>query len=156
MKLTIARARGSAAAARMRALVAASARRSPDRCPRGTRVVEVNWIGERTMARLNRVYKRRTGAAEILTFPCGGASRSGGGELPSARSISAGRASCAGRGAAACRRARTRRGSSCTGSSTSAGYRHDDVAGATARMEAAEARFLRGSLSEREVKRLFA
>ena len=40
--------------------------------PRDARV-GVIWIGERTMARLNRVYKKRTGAAEILTFPCAGA-----------------------------------------------------------------------------------
>lgn len=33
--------------------------------------VEVNLVGERTMAELNRRYRNRKGAAEILTFPYG-------------------------------------------------------------------------------------
>jgi len=32
-------------------------------------LVEVNLVGERRMAELNRIYRRRRGAAEILTFP---------------------------------------------------------------------------------------
>ena len=32
-------------------------------------LVEVNLVGERRMAELNRIYRRRRGASEILTFP---------------------------------------------------------------------------------------
>jgi probable rRNA maturation factor len=32
-------------------------------------LVEVNLVGERRMAELNRAYRRRKGASEILTFP---------------------------------------------------------------------------------------
>ena len=32
-------------------------------------LVEVNLVGERRMAELNRAYRRRRGASEILTFP---------------------------------------------------------------------------------------
>lgn len=116
--------------------------------------VEVNWIGDRTMARLNRVYKKRTGAAEILTFPCG--------DAPDPE----GEAPC---GEIYLCWTRLVRGARLRGVSPRVygarllvhglfhlrGYRHDDSRSA-GRMEAAEARFLKRHLSEREVKRLFA
>jgi probable rRNA maturation factor len=121
--------------------------------PRGA-LVAVNWIGERAMARLNGAYKRRTGATEILTFPCGGALDPEGdaplGEIYLCWT-------------------RLVRGARLRGVSPRAyaarlvvhgllhlrGYRHDDSRSA-GRMEAAEARLLERHLSEREVKRLFA
>ena len=72
MKLTIAgsaRLGSSSARARLSPFLRSVAFRI---APRDARVA-VNWIGERTMTRLNRAYKNRTGAAEILTFPCCGA-----------------------------------------------------------------------------------
>jgi len=121
--------------------------------PRDARVA-VNWIGERTMARLNREYKKRTGAAEILTFPCCGAPDPEGdaplGEIYLCWT-------------------RLVRGARLRGVSPRAygarlvvhgllhlrGHRHDDSRSA-GRMEAAEARILKRHCSEREVKRLFA
>ena len=121
--------------------------------PRDARVA-VNWIGERTMARLNRVYKKRIGAAEILTFPCCGAPDPEGdapvGEIYLCWT-------------------RLVRGARLRGVSPRAygarlvvhgifhlrGHRHDDSR-STGRMEAAEARILKRHCSEREVKRLFA
>ncbi|MBN1884492.1 MAG: rRNA maturation RNase YbeY [Candidatus Krumholzibacteriota bacterium] len=46
--------------------------------PRGA-AVELTLVGERRMADLNRTYRNRRGAAEILTFPYG---PDGGGEDP--------------------------------------------------------------------------
>ena len=153
MKLTIA---GSAllggrdTRARMSPLLRSVASRV---APRDARVA-VNWIGERTMARLNRVYKKRTGAAEILTFPCCGAPDPEGdaplGEIYLCWT-------------------RLVRGARLRGVSPRVygarlvvhgllhlrGHRHDDSRSA-GRMEAAEARILRRHCSEREVKRLFA
>ena len=116
--------------------------------------VAVNWIGERTMTRLNRVYKKRTGGAEILTFPCCGAPDPGG-EAPLGEIYLCW--------------ARLVRGARLRGVSPRVygarlvvhgllhlrGYRHDDSRSA-GRMEAAESRLLKRHLSEREVKRLFA
>jgi probable rRNA maturation factor len=116
--------------------------------------VAVNWIGERTMARLNRVYKKRTGAAEILTFPCIGAPDPEG-EAPLGEIYLCW--------------TRLVRGAKLRGVSPRVygarlvvhgifhlrGHRHDDSRSA-ARMEAAEARLLKRHLSEGEVKRLFA
>lgn len=34
-------------------------------------LVEINLVGERRMAELGRIYRRRKGASEILTFPYG-------------------------------------------------------------------------------------
>lgn len=125
-----------------------------DRCPPRRAFVEINWIGERKMALLNKVYKRRAGASDILTFSYAGgpgeAGESAVGEIYLCW-------------------ARIRRGAKRRGVSPQAyaarllahglfhlrGYRHDTVAGET-RMEAAERTFLRGSLSERVLKRLFA
>jgi probable rRNA maturation factor len=116
--------------------------------------VEVNWIGERTMARLNRAYKKRAGAAEILTFPCAGAPDPEGdaplGEIYLCWT-------------------RLVRGARLRGVSPRVygarlvvhgilhlrGHRHDDSPSA-GRMEAAEARILKRHCSGREVKRLFA
>ena len=121
--------------------------------PRDARIA-VNWIGERTMARLNRVYKKRIGGAEILTFPCCGAPDPEGdapvGEIYLCWT-------------------RLVRGARLRGVSPRVygarlvvhgllhlrGYRHDDSRSA-GRMEAAEARILKRHCSEREVKRLFA
>jgi probable rRNA maturation factor len=117
-------------------------------------LVAVNWIGERAMARLNGLYKKRTGAAEILTFPYGGAPDPEGdaplGEiyLCWTRLV---------RGA-------RRRGVSpraygarlvVHGLMHLRGHRHDD-ARSEARMEAAEERIMKRHCSEREVERLFA
>jgi probable rRNA maturation factor len=116
--------------------------------------VAVNWIGERTMVRLNREYKKRTGAAEILTFPCCGAPDPEGDALLGEIYL------CW---------TRLVRGARLRGVSPRAygarlvvhgllhlrGYRHDDSRSAE-RMEAAEARILKRYCSEREVKRLFA
>ena len=121
--------------------------------PRDARIA-VNWIGERTMARLNRVYKKRIGGAEILTFPCCGAPDPEGdapvGEIYLCWT-------------------RLVRGARLRGVSPRVygarlvvhgifhlrGYRHDDSRSA-GRMEAAETRFLKRHCPEREVKRLFA
>jgi len=121
--------------------------------PRDARV-EVNWIGERTMARLNHAYKKRTGAAEILTFPCGGAPDPEG-ESPL--------------GEICLCWTRLVRGARLRGVPPRAyaarlvvhgilhlrGHRHDDSRSA-GRMEAAEARILKRHCSGAEVKRLFA
>jgi len=124
-----------------------------DRCPPRRAVVEINWVGERKMAVLNSVYKRRAGAADILTFSYGGASE-GVPESPLGEIY-------------LCwphlRRGAKRRGVSSKAYAARLlvhglfhlrGYRHDTVTG-EARMEAAERRFLRGSLSERVLQRLF-
>jgi probable rRNA maturation factor len=120
--------------------------------PRDARV-EVNWIGERAMTGLNRAYKKRIGAAEILTFPCGG------GPDPEGDAPLGEIYLCW---------ARLVRGARLRGVSPRVygarlvvhgilhlrGYRHDDRRSAE-RMEAAEARLLKRHCSEREVKRLF-
>ena len=117
-------------------------------------LVGVVWIGERTMARLNRVYKKRTGAAEILTFPCAGA------PAPEGEALLGEICLCW---------PRLVRGARLRGVSPRAygarlvvhgimhlrGHRHDDPRSA-GRMEAAEARCLKRHCSGREVKRLFA
>ena len=124
------------------------------RVPPAGSTVEVNWVGERTMSRLNRAYKRRKGVPEILTFP----SLVGpdpGSELPlgeiylSWERVSGG----------ARRRGVSRRSYAARllvhGIFHLRLFRHDDERQA-ARMERAEARFLRRALPEREVERLFA
>jgi probable rRNA maturation factor len=116
--------------------------------------VEVNWIGERSMARLNRAYKKRRGAAEILTFPCCGAPDPEGdaplGEIYLCWPRLVGGAR---------RRGVSRRAYGARlvvhGLLHLRGYRHDDSR-SEGRMEAAEARLLKGHCSEREVRRLFA
>jgi probable rRNA maturation factor len=121
--------------------------------PRDARV-EVNWVGEGTMARLNRTYKKRTGAAEILTFPCGGAPDPGG-EAPFGEIYLCWTRLVLG--------ARLRGVSPRSygarlvvhGLLHLRGHRHGDSRSA-GRMETAEARILKRHLSEREVKRLFA
>ena len=121
--------------------------------PRGARVA-VTWIGERTMARLNREYKNRRGAAEILTFPRGDGPDPEG-DVPL--------------GEICLCWTRLRRGARLRGVSPRSygarlvvhgclhlrGYRHDDARSA-GRMEALEARFLKRHLSGEEVRRLFA
>ena len=116
--------------------------------------MEVTWVGERKMATLNRVYKRRRGAAEILTFSYRGAA----GRVPESPA-----------GEIYLCWARLVRGAKRRGVSPRAyaarllvhgllhlrGHRHD-TASAGARMEAAERRFLRGNFSERVLERLFA
>ncbi|MGD1049103.1 MAG: rRNA maturation RNase YbeY [Candidatus Krumholzibacteriaceae bacterium] len=139
---------------------AACARLSPilralaARVPPGGSTVEVNWVGERTMSRLNRVYKRRRGIPEILTFPCAGGPDPAS-ELPL--------------GEIYLSWARVTRGARRRGVSKRSYaarllvhgifhlrlFRHDDERQA-ARMERAEARFLRGAIPKREVERLFA
>lgn len=115
--------------------------------------VAVNWIGERTMARLNGEYKKRRGAAEILTFPCSGGPDPEG-EAPLGEIYLCW--------------TRLVRGARLRGVSPRSyaarlvvhgllhlrGHRHDDSRSA-GRMEAAEARLLERHLSEGEVKRLF-
>jgi probable rRNA maturation factor len=121
--------------------------------PPRSALVDVIWIGERGMARLNREYKRRTGAPEILSFPCAGGPDPG-------REIPLGEIYL-------CRR-RLIRGAKRRGVPVRSyaarllvhglfhlrGWRHDGAA-LTERMEAAEARFLRAYLSRRDVERLF-
>ncbi|MFA4947343.1 MAG: rRNA maturation RNase YbeY [Candidatus Krumholzibacteriia bacterium] len=153
MKLTIAasaRLGSSGARARLSPFLRSVASRI---APRDARVA-VNWIGERTMTRLNRVYKKRAGAAEILTFPCFGAPDPGG-EAPLGEIYLCW--------------TRLVRGARLRGVSPRVygarlvvhglfhlrGYRHDGSLSAGL-MEAAEARILKRHLSEREVKRLFA
>jgi probable rRNA maturation factor len=117
-------------------------------------LVGVNWIGERAMARLNRVYKKRIGAAEILTFPCAGAPAPEGERLVGEIYLCWPRL---------VRGARLRGVSARVygarlvvhGIMHLRGHRHDDPRSA-ARMEAAEARCLRRHCSAGEVKRLFA
>jgi len=116
--------------------------------------VQVNWIGERTMAHLNRAYTRRTGAAEILSFSCAGGLDPGK-EIPLGeiylcwtRLLRAARRNGVPPRAYGARLL-------VHGLFHLRGLRHDDARSA-ARMEAAEARFLRAYLTEREVERLFA
>ena len=116
--------------------------------------VAVIWVGERTMSRLNRQYKRRTGVPEILTFPSGGGPDPGG-ELPLGEIyLSWARVS---RGAL--RRGVSKRSYAARllvhGIFHLRLFRHDDRR-REARMERAEARLLRASLPKREVERLFA
>jgi probable rRNA maturation factor len=119
--------------------------------PRGASV-EVNWIGERMMARLNRSYKKRTGAAEILTFPCEGPD-------PGKEALLGEIYLCWARVLRAARRRRVpvrAYGARLIvhGLFHLRGRRHDDALSA-ARMEAEEARFLRVWLTRGEVERLF-
>ncbi len=117
-------------------------------------VVEVNLVGERRMAHLNRTYKGRRGAAEILTFP-----------YPAERGQRAAERPV---GEICLCWTRLRRGAAAAGVSERSyvlrlfvhgvvhlrGYRHDTAA-AEARMEAVEKRILAARLSGRELKRLF-
>jgi probable rRNA maturation factor len=121
--------------------------------PRGASV-EVNWIGERMMARLGRSYKKRGHAAEILTFPCAGGPDPGR-ELPLGEIYLC--RSAVSRGAWRRRVSIRSYGARLLvhGLFHLRGYRHGDARSA-ARMETAEARFLRAYLPEREVERLFA
>ncbi|MDD4857554.1 MAG: rRNA maturation RNase YbeY [Candidatus Krumholzibacteria bacterium] len=151
MKLVIAqgaRLGNRAACARLSPLLRTIAAGVP---PRGSSV-EVNWIGERMMTRLNRSYKKRTGAAEILTFPCHGpdpAREAPIGEIYLCRTR-------------VLRGARRRRVSVRSyaarllvhGLFHLRGHRHDD-ARSEARMEAAEERLLLALLPRGEVERLF-
>ena len=106
------------------------------------------------MARLNRVYKKRAGAAEILTFPCSGAPDPEGdaplGEiyLCWTRLVRGARLRDVSPRVYAARLV-------VHGLLHLRGHRHDDSRSAR-RMEAAEARLLKRYLSQREVKRLFA
>lgn len=117
-------------------------------------VVEVNLVGERRMAYLNRTYKGRRGAVEILTFPY----PAEGGPGAAERVI----------GEIYLCWPRLRRGGAAAGVSERTyllrlfvhgvvhlrGYRHDTPA-AEARMEAVERRILAARLSGRVVARLF-
>jgi probable rRNA maturation factor len=117
-------------------------------------LVAVNWIGERAMARLNGVYKKRTGAAEILTFPCGGAPDPEGdaplGEiyLCWTRLVRGARLRGVPPRVYAARLV-------VHGILHLRGHRHDDSRSA-ARMEKAEARILKRHCAAGEVNRLFA
>jgi len=115
--------------------------------------VDVIWIGERAMARLNRVYKKRAGASEILSFPCAGGPDPGR-EIPLGEIYLCWRRLIRG----ALRRRVPARSYAARllvhGLFHLRGSRHDDAPGA-ARMEAAEARFLRAYLPDRDVERLF-
>jgi len=117
-------------------------------------LVEVNWIGERAMARLNRLYKRRTGSAEILSFPCAGGPDPGG-EIPLGEIYLCW--TCLMRGARRRRVSPRSYGARLLvhGLFHLSGFRHDD-ARSEARMETVEARLLGAHLSKREVERLFA
>jgi rRNA maturation RNase YbeY len=135
-------------------------RLSPFLCSLAARVpprrafVEINCVGERKMAFLNRVHRGRAGAAEILTFHYGGGPDDGM-ESPLGEIYLCW--------------ARMRRGAKRRGVSRKAyaarllahglfhlrGWRHDSEE-SEARMEAAERRFLQGRFSERVLKRLFA
>jgi probable rRNA maturation factor len=117
-------------------------------------LVGVNWIGERTMARLNRVYKKRAGAAEILTFPCAGAPAPEGNALLGEIYLCWSRLVRGARSRGVSPRAYGAR-LVVHGIMHLRGHRHDDPRSAL-RMEAAEARRLRRHCSAREVKRLFA
>jgi probable rRNA maturation factor len=124
------------------------------RCPPRGALVEVNWVGERSMAALNEEYRRRTGAAEILTFSYGDGPGGGGENL---------------RGEIYVCWALLTRGARCRRVPPGAyavrlivhglfhlrGFGHDTAA-EEARMEAAERRFLRQTLSEQVLERLFA
>ncbi len=117
-------------------------------------LVGVRWIGERTMARLNRVYKKRTGAAEILTFSCAGAPAPEGETLAGEIYLCWPRLVRGARLRGVPARAYAAR-LVVHGIMHLRGHRHDDPRSA-GRMETAEARCLRGHCSDREVKRLFA
>ncbi len=121
--------------------------------PRGA-LVGVNWIGERTMARLNRLYKKRTGAAEILTFPCANAPAPEGDALLGEIYLCWPRLVRGARSRGVSPRAYGAR-LLVHGIMHLRGHRHDDP-GSADRMEAAEARRLKGHCSAEEVKRLFA
>jgi probable rRNA maturation factor len=116
--------------------------------------VAVNWIGERAMTRLNRAYKRRSGAAEILTFPCCGAPDPGG-EAPLGEIYLCWNRLVRGAGLRDVSPRVYAARLVVHGLFHLRGYQHDDARSAE-RMEAAEARFLKRHLSEREVRRLFA
>lgn len=153
MRLVIAR-RGRPATRAACARLSPFLRHLAARVPPRRSTVEVNWVGERTMSRLNHAYKRRPGVPEILTFP----SLVGpdpGSELPVGEIyLSWARVS-----QGALRRGVSKRSYAARllvhGIFHLRLFRHDDERQA-ARMERAEARFLRGALPEREVKRLFA
>jgi len=115
--------------------------------------VEVIWIGERAMARLNRTYKKHSGAAEILSFPCAGGPDPGR-EIPFGEIYL-----CWARLTRGAMRRRVPARSYAArllvhGLFHLRGWRHDDALG-VARMEAAETRFLRAYLPDRDVERLF-
>lgn len=121
--------------------------------PRG-RTVTVALVGERRMASLNRRYKGRSGAAEILTFPCGD------GPGPAAETPLGEICLCwaslvrGARGRGVSRRAYAAR-LVAHGLLHLAGHRHSTAA-EERRMERAERRLLRGHLGAREIERLFA
>jgi probable rRNA maturation factor len=121
--------------------------------PRG-RTVTVVLVGERRMALLNRRYKGRAGAAEILTFPCG--------DAPGPRMETPLGEIClcwASLGRGAQRRRVSRRAYAARlvvhGLLHLAGRSHATSA-AERRMEAAERRLLHGRLAASEIERLFA
>ena len=121
--------------------------------PRG-RTVTVALVGERRMACLNRRYKGRSGAAEILTFPCGD------GPGPAAETPFGEICLCwaslvrGARGRGVSRRAYAAR-LLAHGLLHLMGRRHSTAA-EERRMERAERRLLVGHLAEREIERLFA
>jgi probable rRNA maturation factor len=116
--------------------------------------VEVTWVGERAMARLNRTYRGRVGAPEILTFPFDGGVDPGGEGPLGTICLSWDRIAAAARGRGVSTRAYAAR-LLVHGLLHLRGFGHAD-ARSEARMEEAEARELRGHVSSRELERLFA
>lgn len=119
----------------------------------GRRLVEVTLVGERRMARMNRRYRGRRGAAEILTFDYGAAA-GGCADDPRGEILICGKRLVAGaRRAGVSRRAYLLR-LLAHGLCHLKGHSHRGEA-AGARMEAVERRCLEGLLSAREIGRLF-
>jgi len=117
-------------------------------------VVEVNLVGERRMARLNRTYKGRRGAAEILTFPYPGRPGPGAAERPVGEIYLCWPRLCRGAASAGVPRRSYLLRLFVHGAVHLRGYRHDTPA-AGARMEALEKRLLAARLPARELERLF-
>ena len=123
--------------------------------PRGA-IVEVNLVGERRMARLNREYRGRRGAAEILTFSyIDDMKDPAGGETPAGEIYLCWKALAAG--------ARRRKVSRqiyalrllAHGLCHLKGFGHADPR-SERKMEEVERSLLEGHCAERELERLFA
>jgi rRNA maturation RNase YbeY len=117
-------------------------------------LVGVNWIGVRGMGRLNRTYRNRRGASEILTFSCAGGPDPGRETPVGEIYLCWERLSRGARGRGVSARSYAAR-LLVHGLLHLRGFSHADARSA-ALMETAEARRLRAYLSGRDVERLFA
>ncbi len=124
--------------------------------PPADALVEINLVGERKMAELNRVYRRRRGVSEILTF----CYTDDNGSDPGVESAAGEIYLCWKRLALGARKRRVSKAAYLLrllvhGLCHLQGYRHDDGP-SEIRMEKVEKERLRLHLSEGEVARLFS